>query len=799
MPEEFPNFIDGDQKIMVVEDRRELDRLFGALQGRNIFQVCDTEGRRGVTDKFVTLRLDAEHGVLSGDLFHDSKDSDWIMSWRSEAIYKPDPGAGPTGWDFAALCEVFFPQTQSGGKARKVVLTAGTGKSGGIPVLTGFRMALIDGGFKSYDLTLATGNPERSFRNFPTFRRVELAVQANSLFRENANYRELLNRAVLGRNGIKSLRKAMQEAKLFGTLADRDDSDRARKIKFVEAAEEGADADEIFQAYWEEVSTRPLKNSFTYRVFLSAADDEPGADLIPLGRTLGLNPTFRRQGTRQAAVIFPKEIVASYERQYDAFKFDDGPANPDFEDHMNRLAFRVTFAIMHELAHMLNLPHPWQRAVFKESGMLSEPQALSWTNYGSFYPFGAANDFVYQRIKDQEERRRKASLRSRDTLDSDLCKAEFTAQEKMHLYHAAHDRIASGGRTFVDAERPELAMQPPVSNGARTHQLELRLDGQTDIDGVPTVTAQQYLFLPPSTTYQPLTGIVRLKWVASKDDPIDADRVFRFGAGNLFLLVRQEFDFKWPYNETRATKIYEPGFALLDRRIVRPAPNLGVQKVDLTEADGTAAFCHHIYSAPLPLIPSRFFFDDFGGSTGFTMQALMISENEETIYSNQVLIRHEQNREPKPFGDQGDAVGTLLQSAMLPALADAALYYQKSDLNKVSEVKALLDILLSDPIGTLVENREDLLWLAQLRAFVRERAFFNEAFRAARTDGQPDMIRDEVSGLLKGRSGEQTLDLLTNSIMNAVESDHRTQKIARRFRDLTSKITRNFSTSEINR
>jgi hypothetical protein len=233
----------------------------------------------------------------------------------------------------------------------------------------------------------------------------------------------------------------------------------------------------------------------SYVIILCDAVDDDESDDVPLGRTLGIDRLPRRFGARKAAVVFPKEIVRSFAKQ-----------NPNVEapytGHEEELAYRLRFTILHELGHLLNLPHPWQRDAFSQAQMTAEPAAATWMQYGSLFPLGAANAFPVDAHEDEDQRR---ELRHRLAaphfrIGGKLREARFTEQERLHIFHAPYDRISAGGRTFIDGER-EVRMQ------AADADLELVIEGaERNADGVMQVNLPRFANLGVNSAHMPPVG-----------------------------------------------------------------------------------------------------------------------------------------------------------------------------------------------------------------------------------------------------------------------------------------------------
>ena len=152
---------------------------------------------------------------------------------------------------------------------------------------------------------------------------------------------------------------------------------------------------------------------------------------------------------------------------------------------------RLRTLIVHELGHLLNIPHAWRRHLGHPFLGAPRPDALSAMNYAKTYPLGPLYEAKLpdvapgepippsQQTKAQiEERRRRRFYKA-------LGDKGYDAQEQKFLWHAPLDHIAQGGRTFLDDRLVAPKFEKP------TKDVELRLertDGQASLKTFDLVT-----------------------------------------------------------------------------------------------------------------------------------------------------------------------------------------------------------------------------------------------------------------------------------------------------------------------
>ncbi len=579
----FPDLTGSAGAIRPAKDD-ELDSLWRKVSGRCLLTVRETD-RPNAIRRHAVLRLDPTHCIISGDLFRDEARRHWLFSWRSDAIYLMR--RAEDGWDFAALCRPYLAQPDEAAQGARVFVSALLDHPGRTTI-ENFRMALIDGRGSSYDMTL---DPETEVQRQPEYRQIRVFFVVDDTLLADPDLRALVEH-VTAVPTVEGTGPVLSELSREGLL---DPGSRRRlEADRLQTYAGGDRAEDAVAGLMGEIARLPLRDDNSFTIFLSGATDMGATDEVPLGRTLGLDMMPRRFGDRRAAIVFPRELVESCRRQI-------GPG-ADAEATFKYVAHRLTFTILHELGHLLNLPHPWQRDIFAASGMPAEPQARSWMNYASLYPLGIANDFALAGSADAGQRRKLTDKVAGANFAGELAEGvSFTREERIHLFHAPHDRIAAGARTFIDAERQALKVQAASSPSP----LRLTIDGAAAIPGGgEEVRLDDYAQLTLAAMLQPPSGEVRLRLPIDDLGPVGVDGYpFRFGLDNLIWLFRQEYETLWSDAGPRAQIRYDGALMAIAPEVLRPAPHLNPDR-------GGAAGAEWVeFVAPLPHLRSRVLID----------------------------------------------------------------------------------------------------------------------------------------------------------------------------------------------
>lgn len=584
---------------------------------------------------YATLRVDAEHAMISGDLFSDIRRTDWRCSWRSEAIFAPPDRATPgIEWDLLAICDLFRSDTfvvqgEAGASLpEKLALFLRTGKGHLIKALR--LIAMDTDGNAALDLSMTeTEQPvhSRSFRHLNIVNVTDIDPEADDLLsrvmlravgRDGTPLREVLNRT-----GARLYNGNSEQIVL--RYCDRASDSRAPEI--------GDTAFSLLSPYqWTD-------DPYGYAVLLTRL---PPPDDAILGTTFGLDGKEPLHRPRFGAVVYVKKVVDSYLKRRDLAE------SAATEEDIDNLARRIRFTYLHELGHLLNLPHPWQRDMFHSPGLAAEPAARSWMNYGSLYPLG---DFMrllrrraVRKIADPDNRNgnwrleRELALAKEDADRSNssmLAEPGFTPAEQRWLWHAPFDQIASGGQYYT---MPTSA--PLILSNQTSPQLKLTIWDGTG----PDDTSLRLRRRPAGgILWQPLLG--QVEFTPKADFVRRHPFHMTFQSPMLVLLIRcedtrNELPYMLPETRRVAVAPLPLGWADADEKPLRDsdlARHLHAKATDPFTIGKEST----VYRATLPLVTGGFlggFRNDWKDQ--FTVQAVLRPYGSAPIFSNRVAISY---------------------------------------------------------------------------------------------------------------------------------------------------------------
>ncbi|MEM6825783.1 MAG: hypothetical protein AAF566_11790 [Pseudomonadota bacterium] len=124
---------------------------------------------------------------------------------------------------------------------------------------------------------------------------------------------------------------------------------------------------------------------------------------------------------------------------------------------------------LHEIGHLLNLPHPWRRVLGERSLGPDDPGALTWMNYASRHPYAQIAAVKLAAAREESEALGNGHgvdaaealvAKRRDHFFEQLGMGRFSRTERQFIRHAPLDQIAQGGRTFLDHNVSTPAMMP---------------------------------------------------------------------------------------------------------------------------------------------------------------------------------------------------------------------------------------------------------------------------------------------------------------------------------------------------
>ena len=620
------------------------------------FEQSQTRGRF-----YATLRIDAEHKMISGDLFADIRRREWIASWVSEAIFEaPDPRPADwkgQGWDLLSIADIHWPGKDTGRHGRFAKLVVALRAEG--ENVRACRLIGIDGAqFHLADMSLT--DPER--HTYDSYRRMVLTNILHARTAEDKAYVELAREALGGQEGTKlreDLRKtgagifwdapklAKTEAEAssiryedYGTYTVRDADIRESEL--------------LSRAQWS-------GDPYGYAVLLTTHQHKKGVSgLVP-----GLDGERPAQKPRTGAIVYIKQIIDNQlERQglgFETYFGADGKPRPEFAELTDIIGARIRMFYMHELGHMMNLPHPWQRDVFSTPELPAQPAARTIMNYGSLYPLGRLME-VSRRRSSTDDGVLTTLLRA----DSDrsfagaLKDAVYTPLEVQWIRHAPFDFFVPSGNVFTGDLR-EKSRLPPATSHKRPLSLTIWDAGEVEADGT-LVLGQR---TSEDKRRQPVFGRVTFRVLAKF---LEQNYVpFTFQAPSLSLAVRGEYEDRGHADMIRFVQAVPLPFGA--------GGGLGDMDFDAATRDVTIRGRHYKeFSSTIPLMQHGFFEsftranDAARGPDAFTLQVVLRTAPRtdggyaQTFRSNKVRIRFKRRRVAHP---------RLMDNSNLPLFAEA--------------------------------------------------------------------------------------------------------------------------------
>ncbi len=556
---------------------RDVQGPWTALHGLFRFQA-QAEGAL----RHVDLRIDADTGLISGDLFRDAARTDWELSFQPTAIFFLEEDG-----TYLAHCDAFAARNARLDHRQARAHVAFRISEAEIHDLQIEVISDRNGVWRRYFNSSLRADTPLS-RTSPFFRTLRLRYGFDSLIGESS--KEAVRRLFASDDNRMTLSHQFRKARLDLSCEEIEMpalpqlSDRAGPLDFYQN------------------STDPWE----YHVIFSGdrqIDAEDPRD-VPFGRATGLDWHQRRHRARFGAAIFVGELI----------RYLTEPKAPTLTDE--RLDQRLLFTVMHEFGHLLNLPHPWQRDLAEPQLIDVDPSDETWMAYGSFLPFGSINAFAFQKRDTKEIRRQRHEAFLTRFYDAPA----FAKAELQHLRHAPFDQIAVGKRTFT--ERLPAPVLIKAESTLRSHKLRLKLD-QTDLLISNT--------LPDGLRYQPIRGQVKLSGTAASPAGRNPDQPlhFSFESGGLQLVIRSEKNPRDRRDHDRQTIVFNP--VAFDH-----APDLWNRAyaqtlTTLPQPDDTFE--------QLPFIPPSFW-NRLALHRSYTVQALYLAPDGLEVRSNPVSISY---------------------------------------------------------------------------------------------------------------------------------------------------------------
>ncbi len=704
MDDNFFKLYEQDYNIEVASDQNLQN--YQRFSGRFVLDLVRTNAVGGHFP--VQFRFDPEGRALSGDIFVLSVSNpgkqNWKLSWRSDAVYVFNPKVKDRPWDIAAICQI-RRKTEAGEPMalENALVTVSFSTESDRNLIETFRCAVLpkSGGdqpsnddFSFEPARLKPNGSAPTNRHFSRFREIDLKLSVDPTVWTQPFFKRVLDDMLGHRDQYSPLMSAIFDAGIYV---------RGTRLGETELSPVGNVLDITFNTYLRALS-EPPPDPFTFTLVLSGESDQGPKDIVPLGRALGMTTQFPLFYARTVAAVFPHEILRSYLKSHPDLDPDTVDIDTLGETHVRAMSFRLKFYILHELGHLLNLPHPWQRSAFELPGLLNEPEARSWTNYGSLYPFGPLNQSVLPQGSDER------CLQSARTLDGVFKKhVSFTCAERWHIRHAMFDDIAAGHSSFVRPEMSHIAMKD--RNEDRT-RFKLDLDLLHMSKG-PT-TGTRYENGAKENRYEPVSGIATLhldRWMSTEEDNRHSLQ-FRFGSGHLFLLVRSEFDNGKTTNRQRVTEFYDLPPLTIGSHPERRSFMVGSRDTERANAE------FNVYETVLPLIRPVWLSRALGQPSRITLQAVYCMPDGKTcLYSNQPTIDYQFDEADSQMEPALRAMRNVMGYHDVQLVSQAARYFDDPLEVFKDEVETMTRYLM-DPQFEDVKGRLDFTWLAVERAIL---------------------------------------------------------------------------------
>lgn len=267
---------------------------------------------------------------------------------------------------------------------------------------------------------------------------------------------------------------------------------------------------------------------------------------VTIGTAFGLGEHQHRFRSRYAAAVNVDRTILLSEGR-----------GPRGLEGVKRQAWMLRSTCLHELGHLFNLPHPWQRLLAHQLLGPSTPAGLTVMHYPFSYPFGptgkmidladADEEAVAQAFNDALLRMERASI------------PMLTPKEHLFLRHAPLNHIAQGGHSFLDH------MIPPPKITKRVRKGEKRLDivVQNGLTNGVVAIKKMDLFAFKRTRFSEATRNLELPvlpcMIKFSDDgttiPLDNEELMS-GSLQVFVRVLYHNQHDDPYNRNDRTIAY---------------------------------------------------------------------------------------------------------------------------------------------------------------------------------------------------------------------------------------------------
>lgn len=703
--------IAASELVEVSDANTPLPDAMTQLAGRHQFWMHPTElarkfnaeenGEEVVDDRlYTTIRIDPDNRMISGDLFEDIGRRRWIASWVSEAVFGApiDPLKGwSEDWDLFSIADVHWDKKSFGSEAKFAKVAMALKNEDGR--ILGCRIIGIKGAeSRISDLSFTDPNYSRQNR-FSSYRRMRLVNVFHAQTEDDIPYVDIARDAIS--NGhrnllLDALRKS--GAGIFWDTADEESFEVADVVVDRNKRE------------LELLSQRQFTGDpYRYIILMTSIIHEKRV----LGIVPGLDGERPSHKPRFGAIVHIKEIVNRYLQRYESQTgkpAEDyilaGKVNPEYDQVTKVIKDRIVMFYIHELGHLMNLPHPWQRDAFSTPALPTRPFAKSVMNYGSLYPLGEFMQVSRVRKIDEistdydTELQNLIQVDADNSLSKDLSEIKFTPEESRWIRHAPFDYFVPNNRYFTEdfLAQPQIQTSPDgrYLDGYYKPYLELEIwDGMAD-------RCKDTLLLRHTEDKdgprQPVFGTVKFKLPNRYEHTHKA--YFTFQAPSLSLLVRAESPTRSFPDEHRFVQApalpYDENAAIVEGLILQSS---------LREREGE-------FKQTIPLLDDAFFatFANAERNVRFTLQAILHiwprrdAKRVEIFHSNSVEIAFVPHRDPMPQPLQDEMLGMLAAATTLDVGGVSIEELQFPKLHCFAETEARLRPLVASfedlPSGT---------------------------------------------------------------------------------------------------
>ena len=509
--------------------------------------------------EYVTLRIDGKNRIISGDLHSDIARKIWKFSWQSEALFTincpeeiEENHWRDSGWDLFGICDVFDEDTSK--------LTGSSNKDPSKCLAIALR---FDKKFRNHiaairiiqsnsegDILLdlmGTDSDARYNKSIRYFKPIHLADSQS--FNE---YGPLINSALGER--AERVGNLLRKNRIFW---DQRKADEAPFDFSLIPVDDGSPFRQLAPYQWSD-------DPYTFVILFSSKHDRSYGTVPNLDRS-----KYPLSKVRAGAIVFVDKIIEEYKKKEKA-RNGGGEIFWQEEPHRTEIERIINRTYVHELGHLLNLPHTWQRGQFPSPPLPSNPAARTWMAYGSRFPLG---DFMITSRKkltdgDEEEMEVLKQEDSRIATEDALRDVTFSDTEERWIWHAPFDHVSPGGPYFSQKPRAPLTLHSPTD--VSDFELKLEIDDYHGKVADPAILLEKgkredkiedkykdvYVLVRGAHSEFPWQVIFGNVSFEAKRSFVDSnDFHFSFQTPMLSLLIREEFP--WERNRHKPRLVRE--------------------------------------------------------------------------------------------------------------------------------------------------------------------------------------------------------------------------------------------------